>query len=80
MLAQLIGEVVGCKGELAFDLNQPDGTPRKLLEVARLSQLGWRARTSLREGLEKTYSWFLDSQRAPAFFKTWGLLSILLHF
>jgi GDP-L-fucose synthase len=63
-LAQLIGEVVGFKGELAFDLSQPDGTPRKLLDVARINQLGWRARTSLREGLEKTYSWFLNSHWA----------------
>jgi len=63
-LAQLIGEVVGFKGELAFDLSQPDGTPRKLLDVARINQLGWRARTSLREGLEKTYSWFLNSHLA----------------
>lgn len=63
-LAQLIGEVVGFTGELAFDLNKPDGTPRKLLDVARINQLGWRAWTSLREGLEKTYSWFLNSQWA----------------
>jgi len=63
-LAQVIGEVVGFTGKLAFDLNQPDGTPRKLLEVTRLSRLGWRARTSLREGLENTYSWFLGSHWA----------------
>jgi GDP-L-fucose synthase len=63
-LAQLIGEVVGFKGELSFDLNKPDGTPRKLLDVARISRLGWRARTSLREGLEKTNSWFLNSHCA----------------
>jgi GDP-L-fucose synthase len=63
-LAQVIGEVVGFKGEVAFDLNKPDGTPRKLLDVARISRLGWRARTSLREGLEKTYSWFLNSHWA----------------
>ena len=63
-LAQLIGEVVGFQGELSFDLNKPDGTPRKLLDVARISRLGWRARTSLREGLEKTNSWFLNSHCA----------------
>ena len=60
-LARLIGEVVGFKEELAFDASQPDGTPRKLLDVSRLSQLGWQARTPLREGLEKTYAWFLGS-------------------
>jgi GDP-L-fucose synthase len=60
-LAHLIGEVVEFQGELAFDLSKPDGTPRKLLDVTRLHQLGWRARTALREGLEKTYAWFLTS-------------------
>ncbi len=60
-LARLVGEVVGFWGELAFDLSKPDGTPRKLLDVTRLHRLGWRAQTSLREGIGKTYAWFLVS-------------------
>ena len=61
-LAARIAEVVGFRGELAFDTAMPDGTPRKLLDTARLSALGWRPRTSLHEGLRTTYQWFLDHQ------------------
>ena len=60
-LAVMIGEVVGFRGNLHQDTSKPDGTPRKLLDVSRLSSLGWRARTSLREGLEQTYRWYLQS-------------------
>lgn len=60
-LAQIIAEVVGFSGRLVFDPQYPDGTPRKLLDVTRLSGLGWQARTPLREGLSKTYEWFLKS-------------------
>ena len=58
-LAELIAEVVGWQGELRFDPAMPDGTPRKLLDVTRLAELGWSARTGLREGVEATYRWFL---------------------
>jgi GDP-L-fucose synthase len=57
--ARLVGEVVGYKGELAFDTTRPDGTPRKLLDVSRLAALGWRARTDLRTGLAAAYRDFL---------------------
>jgi GDP-L-fucose synthase len=57
-LAALIREVVGYRGELAFDTSKPDGTPRKLLDTARLTALGWHFRIPLRKGLEQTYSWF----------------------
>ena len=57
--ARLVGEVVGYKGELAFDMTRPDGTPRKLLDVSRLAALGWRARTDLRTGLAAAYRDFL---------------------
>src|SRR5262249_28590428 len=57
--ARLVGEVVGFKGELAFDTTRPDGTPRKLLDVSRLTALGWRARTDLRTGLVAAYRDFL---------------------
>jgi GDP-L-fucose synthase len=57
-LAAKMGEVVGFKGELAFDPSKPDGTPRKLLDVSRLHALGWRASTTLEAGLRATYDWF----------------------
>jgi GDP-L-fucose synthase len=56
-LAQCIGEVVGFEGEFVFDASRPDGTPRKLLDVSRLADLGWRARISLRDGVAGTYDW-----------------------
>jgi GDP-L-fucose synthase len=55
-LAELIRDVVGFKGQLVFDHSKPDGTPRKLLDVSRMSQLGWRASISLRDGLEGLYA------------------------
>jgi GDP-L-fucose synthase len=58
-LAQLIGEVVGWTGSFVFDANRPDGTPRKLLDVSRLSRLGWAPRIGLEEGLAQTYAWYL---------------------
>jgi GDP-L-fucose synthase len=59
-LATTICEVVGYQGELRFDTTRPDGTPRKLLDVTRLRELGWRASTPLRKGLEATYAWYLE--------------------
>ncbi len=59
-LAELVGDVVGYRGEIRFDATKPDGTPRKLLDVGRLKALGWAARTDLRTGLRQTYQWFLD--------------------
>ena len=58
-LADLVAKVVEYGGELKFDLSKPDGTPRKLLDISRLSSLGWQPKTSLREGLEKAYQEFL---------------------
>ena len=62
-LAMRIAEVVGFRGELAFDTGRPDGTPRKLLDVRRLNALGWRASTDLDTGLRKTYEWFCAHER-----------------
>ncbi len=59
-LALLVKETVGFAGELAFDAGKPDGTPRKLSDVSRLHQLGWRHRISLKEGLETTYAWYKE--------------------
>lgn len=58
-LADLIKDVTGFKGEIKYDQTRPDGTPRKLLDVTRINSLGWQAKTDLREGIEKTYRWFL---------------------
>src|SRR3984885_4311725 len=59
-LAELIVSAVDYRGELIFDTAKPDGTPRKLLDVGRLSELGWRPRISLKEGIEQTYAWFTE--------------------
>jgi GDP-L-fucose synthase len=60
-LAELVADVVGYRGELAFDATKPDGTPRKLVDVGRLSALGWKARIPLREGVQRTYAWYRSS-------------------
>jgi len=61
-LAEMVGEIVGFEGGLRFDPAFPDGTPLKLLDVSRLTALGWQARTPLREGIERTYRWYLNRQ------------------
>jgi len=61
-LAETVKEVVGLEGRLVFDSSKPDGTPRKLLDVSRMKALGWQARVPLREGLERTYRWFVEHQ------------------
>lgn len=64
-LALLIRDIVGFRGELVFDTSKPDGTPRKLLDVSKLTELGWQAKIGLREGISATYDWYL-SQLKPA--------------
>lgn len=59
-LAETIAEITGFRGRLVFDTSKPDGTPRKLMDVSRLSSMGWQARIGLREGLEDAYRWFLS--------------------
>lgn len=61
-LAQTIAQAVGYKGRVVFDASKPDGTPRKLLDVTRLHQLGWYHEISLEAGLASTYQWFLENQ------------------
>ena len=58
-LAQLVGRVVAFEGRLEFDASKPDGTPRKLLDVSRLTALGWTPQWSLEEGIAATYQWYL---------------------
>jgi GDP-L-fucose synthase len=62
-LAKLIRDLVGYQGEITFDASKPDGTPRKLLDVSRLFDLGWRPKTSLRDGIAQTYRWYLENAR-----------------
>jgi GDP-L-fucose synthase len=59
-LADMIRKVVGYSGEIEWDANKPDGTPRKLLDVSKLTKLGWKSRISLEDGLRSTYAWWLS--------------------
>ena len=63
-LAFLVRDVVGYRGEVAFDSTRPDGTPRKLLDVSRCKSLGWAPRITLREGIAETYAWFVRNAHA----------------
>ena len=59
-MAETMKEVVGYKGKLVFDTAKPDGAPRKLIDVSRLSNMGWKYTTDLEDGLVKTYNWYLE--------------------
>ena len=63
-IAEAIREVVGYRGELRFDQSKPDGMAAKLLESSYLKQMGWKARTTIQEGLRMTYQWFLKHEAA----------------
>ena len=60
-LAETVMDVVGFKGKIVFDHSKPDGTPRKLLDVSRMKQLGWQPRTTLRDGISQAYSSYLST-------------------
>lgn len=60
-LAEIISQTVEFQGKLKFDSSKPDGTPRKLLDVSRLEDLGWKAKISLRDGIAQTYRWYKES-------------------
>ena len=64
-LALLIKDVIGYTGNIEHDLSKPDGTPRKLMDVQKLHDLGWKAQTGLREGIEKVYREFSQQYAAP---------------
>lgn len=59
-LAQLIKDIVGFKGEIIFDESKPDGTPQKLLDNSKITKLGWKAKTSLKGGIGRTYKWYKE--------------------
>jgi GDP-L-fucose synthase len=61
-LAELIQKTVGHEGNIVFDSTKPDGTPKKLTDVSKLNKLGWKSNTSLKQGLEDTYNWYLNNQ------------------
>jgi GDP-L-fucose synthase len=60
-LAAMILRITGCASRLVFDSSKPDGTPRKLLDISRLTALGWKARIPLEQGIAETYGWYLNS-------------------
>jgi GDP-L-fucose synthase len=64
--ARVVATVIGYTGAIGFDRSRPDGTPRKLLDVSRLARLGWRARTSLEDGIRLAYQAYLAEQKQPA--------------
>lgn len=65
-LAELVADAVGYRGSVEWDAKQPDGTPRKLLDVSRLTALGWAPRIGLREGIARTYAWYVDNLESGA--------------
>lgn len=65
-LADMISEIVGYSGKIEWDTSKPNGTPRKLLDVSRLTQAGWQAKLPFREGIESTYKWYVESSCADA--------------
>jgi GDP-L-fucose synthase len=60
-LALVVQQITGHTGEIIWDSSKPDGTPKKLMDISKLNQLGWVAKTTLKDGLEKTYEWFLTN-------------------
>ena len=68
-LAETVRDLVYPEGELVFDASRPDGMPRKVLDVSRLTDLGWTATPSLAEGLADTYRWYLEAAE-------WGVLRL----
>jgi GDP-L-fucose synthase len=61
-MAETMKQVVGFEGEIKFDASRPDGTPRKLIDTSRLTNMGWTYSIELQEGLRKTYSWFIETK------------------
>ena len=60
-LAGLIAEITGFNGIITYDDSKPDGTPRKLMDVSRINNLGWNYKTSMKDGINKAYKWYLEN-------------------
>jgi GDP-L-fucose synthase len=60
-MAEIMKQVVGYKGKLTFDSTKPDGAPRKLINISLLSNIGWKYSVDLKDGLAKTYNWYLEN-------------------
>lgn len=63
-LAETIQQITGHKGEIIWDATKPDGTPRKLMDVSKMHNLGWKHKIELQAGIQKTYDWFLENSEA----------------
>ena len=61
-LACIIGDIIDYKGEIRYDTSKPDGTPRKLLDISRLRDLGWESNITLHEGIRRSYNWYVDNE------------------
>ena len=61
-LAEMIKNIVGFKGEINWDSYKPDGTPQKLLDISRISELGWQAKIRLEKGIKRTYKWYVENR------------------
>ena len=62
-LSALISEIAGYDGKIVYDRTKPDGTPQKLLDITKIKKVGWEPKISLRDGLKKTYEWFVQEIR-----------------
>ena len=60
-LAETIQKIIGHQGKIIWDSSKPDGTPRKLMDISKMHQLGWKHQTELENGIHKTYQWFLEN-------------------
>jgi GDP-L-fucose synthase len=60
-LADLIQKIVGHQGEITWDSSKPDGTPRKLMDVTKMTEAGWKAKIELEDGIKNVYQWFLEN-------------------
>ena len=61
-LAELVGDIVGFKGKIEWDSSKPDGMPKKQLDVSKILELGWKPKTNLKEGIIKTYEWYINNR------------------
>ena len=61
-LAEIIQKITEHKGKINWDTNMPDGTPRKLMDISKMKEIGWKYSTELEDGIKKTYQWFLENK------------------